>query len=366
MSHAQSLIPPFSNGFMNYWLFHGATINKTISLTGATTCSRSSIWNKVLNTATSWKLELKYTAFNPTGEFVADGLALWYMPISVEETYQSKQFAYGGPFTNFTGLLIAIDTFKQKNGQTLPRTAQQSSVIVVHNKIPRVYDWETEGHAIKSGRCLVTNRYYGTDKTVSTVALEYVDNVLRVYHTNNSNVLEWCLTVRGINLPLGYSFGISAASGGYSGQFEVRHFKFHPEARSFNGQPLAVIDAVKDYHDPNNVTQNDSFPFHIIYALLGFIIFIIILLIILVVFLFKNRNQSSGNVEEKSGPKVMETGNSLRTVQSDRAPVNTGKSNIVLPKVSFTHRLTPVSNNDDYANYGNYEDMSYDHLNFSQ
>lgn len=222
------MITPFTNGSSN-WLFRGATLtdHQTIALTEKATCSRRSVWNTIPTFETSWKIELKYTTHSST-RFMADGIALWYLPPNVQHTYESSQTTYGGPAGEFTGLLIAIDNYQNtKKPKNLDRNFEQSAIIAVFNETPKKYDFETEGYDIMSGRCLVRNRYFGRIDTISTLTLEYDSNVLSIFHTNYTGDFQFCLRINNLTLPLGYNFGISAATGGFYSIFELITLNMH-------------------------------------------------------------------------------------------------------------------------------------------
>lgn len=287
----QSLIPPFVNGTSKNWLFRGATItdHKTIALTELATCSRRSVWNKIPNLFNSWKVELKYTVFNPSkNQEVADGLALWYLPPSVQHTYESSQFSYGGPSGNFTGLLIAIDPYTPpKNNITLQRDNSESAIIVVYNDFPRMYNWTTEGHDIMSGQCLVTNRYNGSVDTISTLEVLFNGNDLSIYHSFGYQSKKFCLEVKNLKLPLGYNFGVSAATGGFKALFEIYHFKFYSDSQ----QIIQTYEEAKNINEEKTTKIDVTHLYFLNYGLIGAIIFIVVVFTIIIVVLLNSRKR---------------------------------------------------------------------------
>uniref|UniRef100_A0A336N152 CSON008024 protein n=1 Tax=Culicoides sonorensis TaxID=179676 RepID=A0A336N152_CULSO len=358
LSESQSLIPPFSNS--HNWLFRGSTItpNKTIQLTELKTCSRKSVWNTIPNLATSWKLTFEYTAFSPNkDQRVADGLALWYLPPSVQSTYESAQFMYGGPSGNFTGLLIAIDTYSQKSSKNLKRNFDQSAVIVVYNDVPREYNWETEGFEIESGRGLVTNRYLNTNESISKMAIEYVDNILKIYHNERDNDLHLVLTVKDLKLPLGYNFGISAASGGLFGLFELRNFKFHPDSLTMSQQLPQVYESTKpvQVHMITKTVTEPTSSSTIMYSMFGLCGMIILIL-------SQNNSKRAQETINATAPEQNESGCAIEMKEVQGAPP-------ILPpkpkKKRFYFKLSTYTGHGRNLHRSHDPNDDYDHLNFN-
>lgn len=237
LNETYSLFPPFVQSLTKNWQVHNISLTKndSIVLTPREKSKWGSIWSRIPTSSNSWKLVLNYSAYNfGSLSDIADGLALWYLPTSSQLRYEPSHHTYGGPGgpnRNFTGLMIAIDNHKFPSNYSLNRTSDQAAIIVVYNEVPRLYDWIHEGFDIAAGRCLVQNRYRNTSNTFSKLAVEYVDEVLNVYHTNESQELELCVTVRDLKMPSGYLLGISAGNGGIVGAYEVHSFMFYDDKR---------------------------------------------------------------------------------------------------------------------------------------
>lgn len=161
--------------------------------------------------------------------------------------------------------MIAVDVYYQ-NGQVnaLSRTNDQSAIIVVYNEKPRKYNWWSEGFEIMSGRCLVRNQVRNKLNKVETLTVEYVKETLKVYHTNEPS--NTCVTVNNLKLPVGYQFGISAASGLHKGPFQVRSFNFYdfvslgdfnlpPKYDSFDKLLERAIQMLKNGTEPNGKSK---------------------------------------------------------------------------------------------------------------
>lgn len=232
MNGTYSLLPPFTRESTSNWLLRNATLSKpdSIVLTPHESSKWGSIWNQHPTKSNSWKAVLRYSVF---GKFqpIADGIAFWLLPVNSQWTYAANHHVYGGPNRDFTGLLIAIDNYQLPSNLTLNRTSDESAVIVVYNKEARHYNWITEGQDIMSGRCLVRNRYRNTTNTFAKLAVEYVDEELKVYHTNGTEKLQLCVAIRSIQIPTGYLLGISAGNGLFIGAFEVQSFMYYEDKR---------------------------------------------------------------------------------------------------------------------------------------
>lgn len=199
--------------------------NQRITLTTLGSGQNGSIWSEHPVTSKSWKVELSYTAYKGTDALIADGIALWYAPPISKSTFRGQHEIYGGPSTSFTGLMIAVDVYYQPSSYTLSRTNDQSAIIVVNNDYARKYDWDTEGHNIVSGRCLVRNQERRDPNKIETLTVEYANESLKVYHTNEE--ASPCVVLNSLKLPAGYHFGISASTGGTQGAFQLRSFKLY-------------------------------------------------------------------------------------------------------------------------------------------
>uniref|UniRef100_A0A336LGK4 CSON009210 protein n=1 Tax=Culicoides sonorensis TaxID=179676 RepID=A0A336LGK4_CULSO len=344
ISQFQSLIPPF-NYSLDTWIFRGSSINSrgTIPLTEPSTCSRKSVWSKLPNLAESWKLELDYISYNENENAPnADGMALWYLPPSFQDNYDSHQLTYGGPTGAFTGLLVVIDPYQGVGDRLIERNKDQSVVAVIYNEFPRTYNFRNEGVDEKLGGCLVTNRYNNRTETISTLALEYADNKLRVYHSNGSRLLETCDTVD-VKLPLGYNFGVSAANGGIPGVFELISFKFYPSATSEKPKLPHKIDYT--------------------YILTGCLTLALILLTSSCILLWKKNREIKQLKNEDSYYAYYQEGNSGQ-------PANVPQSAVMTRRARLPHYADPnLIEGKIQTSMNNFESQDgdeYDHLNFNR
>lgn len=206
---------------------------------------KGSIWSKHSPSTAYWKVKLNYSAHGD-GEEIADGLAFWFVPPITHWDYKPHHESYGGPGPTFKGLMIAVDVHKQYDDRVLARTNEhQSAVLVVYNEVPRVYDWDTEGHDILSGRCLVTDQHKESELQ-QILIVEYVNKKLNVYHTSDGKGPQLCVTVNSLAIPSGYNFGISAGTGGIDGTFDVHSFELYEYGKPTD--PITVFETTHETH----------------------------------------------------------------------------------------------------------------------
>uniref|UniRef100_A0A336KKY3 CSON011745 protein n=1 Tax=Culicoides sonorensis TaxID=179676 RepID=A0A336KKY3_CULSO len=225
-----SLIPPFDDSIKQHWHLTSPKIfqNCRISLTPYTNRILSFMWNENPTPKASWKAVLQYTAFNDE-EKIADGIAFFLIPPKTSVSFGANM---NGLFTGFMGLMIAIDNSKNPY-YTLHQSNNQAAVNVVYNKIPDRYNWYSEGYENRLGSCVVNIRYGNSNQSISTLAVEYVDGVLNVYHTNKTqnletNEMEFCTSVKGLEIPPGF-VRFYAFYYPYMEAYEVHSFKFYDD-----------------------------------------------------------------------------------------------------------------------------------------
>lgn len=245
-----------------------------------------SIWNKIPIQTTKWLLELTYTSSSSWPE-IGDGMALWLLPKFPNCT--GWHHSYGGPPPNFQGLMIAIDTFKHFGNGTLPRSLNQSVVLTVNNLAPKHFDYDSEGHDLRSGICTVTNRYWATPDTVSKMFIQYHDKTLTVHHTDSSvENYQLCMTVTGMKLSQEAYLGISASSGFIIGEFNIHSFKFYQRKETVDD---AARKSKKLTGNSSSLIENNCRDNAIVsYAVAGVAVFFFFFSIVLAVLLIREKS----------------------------------------------------------------------------
>uniref|UniRef100_A0A336MP84 CSON002029 protein n=1 Tax=Culicoides sonorensis TaxID=179676 RepID=A0A336MP84_CULSO len=342
-----SLIAPFNEELYKFWLFRHAIISESedrIILTPKQPSKWGAIWNLIPTPPNiSWKAMLQYTAYNSKKE-IADGIAFWLLqPGSLN--FEPAHRRYGGN-TNFTGLMIAIDSYKSPSNYSLKCNEDQATIIVVYNEHPR--------NDIKSGRCLVKNRYRNTTKIISNLVVEYADDVLKVYHTNGTQALELCTTIKNLKIPSGYLIGLSASNGGYVGAYEVHSFKFYD-----------VMEYVKnvDKNDPDSQRKLLTY----LYIVSGLLIFVTLFCFISSVHFLRKRfckKQSNDDEETEYQPEQIPT--EILELERDRRNMRLAlmRQKPVIDSPGPSIPSAPQRDSNDYdAIYKNVHE--YDHLNWN-
>uniref|UniRef100_A0A336MIG8 CSON002029 protein n=1 Tax=Culicoides sonorensis TaxID=179676 RepID=A0A336MIG8_CULSO len=343
-----SLIPPFDEALYNFWLFRNVTLSESgdrVILTPRRPSKWGGIWNLIPTPPDiSWKAMLQYTAYNDNTE-IADGIAFWLLPPG-SLNYEPAHVRYGGPNTNFTGLMIAIDSYKFPSNYSLNRTTDQAAIIVVYNEKSRHFDWVSEGHDIFSGRCLVKNRYQNKTKIISKLVVEYADAELKIYHTNGTNELEFCTTVKNLKIPSGYLIGLSAGNGDIVGAYEVHSFKFY-----------------EDKNDPDSQRKLLTY----LYIVSGLLIFVTLFCFISSVHFLRKRfckKQSNDDEETEYQPEQIPT--EILELERDRRNMRLAlmRQKPVIDSPGPSIPSAPQRDSNDYdAIYKNVHE--YDHLNWN-
>ena len=158
----------------------------------------------------SWEAKLTFK-IHGSSRIGADGIGLWYKKGS--EFTGDK--AFGGP-GSWTGLLIALDTFDNTNGRNSPK------IIGLFNDGSQEYNAGDNGKSLTIGSCAPNFRGRKYELFVS-----YDSDMKRldVKHkpAETAGAPKECFSAN-VDLPPGYFFGMSAATGGLSDNHDVTQF----------------------------------------------------------------------------------------------------------------------------------------------
>ncbi|VDM95277.1 unnamed protein product, partial [Thelazia callipaeda] len=199
-----------------YWNLQGNTVvtGQYIRLTADTQSAQGGIWNAVPVTARNWELQVTFAIHGSTGDLFGDGAALWYVqePLKTGTVFGSKDY--------FRGLGIFLDTYSNHNG---PHGHGHPYISAMVNNGSLHYDHDMDGTHTQLGgahtgcEAKFRNKLYQTQ-----IMVRYVNDVLSIY-TDILDTSEWkeCMIVRDVQLPTGYYFGITAATGDLSDFHDV-------------------------------------------------------------------------------------------------------------------------------------------------
>jgi len=168
------------------------------------------IWNRNPVNTRKWEAELQFQITNPK-TLGGDGLAFWY---TKEKGQEGPVF---GSRDNWVGLGVFIDTYDNDGSGDNPH------ISVIVNDGTKMYNPDTDGKDLEIGGCKAMVR---RTTRPSSILVRYNQDSqnLQVEYSVDSGAWMRCVDVNGVDLPTGYYFGVSAATGGLSDIHDV--FKF--------------------------------------------------------------------------------------------------------------------------------------------
>lgn len=199
------------------WDFLGNTMvtNNYVRLTADAQSLRGAIWNKVPCFLRNWEMQIHFKVHGRGKDLFGDGFVFWYVkePMQEGDVFGSKDF--------FTGLAVIMDTYSNHNG---PHNHGHPYISAMINNGTLHYDHDRDGtHTQLSSGCVAKFRNLEHDTYIS---VKYVHDTLTVStDIDNKQVFKECFSVDGVKLPLGYYFGVSAATGDLSDAHDIISLK---------------------------------------------------------------------------------------------------------------------------------------------
>ncbi|XP_033221290.1 vesicular integral-membrane protein VIP36 isoform X2 [Belonocnema kinseyi] len=214
MKREHSLVRPYQGSGMTmpYWDFMGSTIvtNNYIRLTPDLQSKQGAIWNSIPVNVRNWELQVHFKVHGKGRELFGDGLAIWYAKDRMQEgpVFGNKDF--------FQGLGIILDTYSNHNG---PHNHQHPYISAMINNGTLHYDHDRDGTHTQLAGCEAKFRNLEQD---TLIAVRYERDTLTVSTIMGTDD-KWkeCLSVKGIKLPTGYYFGMSATTGDLSDNHDI-------------------------------------------------------------------------------------------------------------------------------------------------
>ncbi|MCP9263996.1 Vesicular integral-membrane protein VIP36 [Dirofilaria immitis] len=174
-----------------YWDIQGTTFvtGQYVRLTADVQSVQGGIWNNVPVNVRDWELHVNFTIHGSTGDLFGDGAAIWYVqdPAQSGPVFGSKDY--------FRGLGIFLDTYSNHNG---PHGHGHPYISAMINNGSLHYDHDMDG----------THTQLGVNIQIYTDVL-------------GTGQWKECMSVDGVQLPTGYYFGITAATGDLSDYHDV-------------------------------------------------------------------------------------------------------------------------------------------------
>ncbi|XP_066589050.1 vesicular integral-membrane protein VIP36 [Prorops nasuta] len=243
MKREFSLIRPYQGAGMSIpnWDFMGSTMvtNNYIRLTPDLQSKQGAIWSIIPCHVRNWELQVHFKVHGKGRDLFGDGLAIWY----------AKERMEGGPvFGNkdfFQGLAIILDTYSNHNG---PHNHQHPYISAMINNGSLHYDHDRDGTHTQLAGCEAKFRNLDHD---THIAVRYERDTLTV-STDISNKAAWkeCFSVKGVKLPTGYHFGVSATTGDLSDNHDILSIRLFE---------LDLADDPKDLEDRSSIIPSAEY-----------------------------------------------------------------------------------------------------------
>eukprot|EP00698_Gefionella_okellyi_P012306 TRINITY_DN3309_c0_g1_i1.p1 TRINITY_DN3309_c0_g1~~TRINITY_DN3309_c0_g1_i1.p1 ORF type:complete len:656 (-),score=191.38 TRINITY_DN3309_c0_g1_i1:101-2020(-) len=195
------------------WMMSGDAIltDMGVRLTPALESRSGSVWNVERVNAGNWVVtfEFRIHGGRSTG---ADGMAFWYVQKPEE---RGPVFGHS---ESWNGLGVFIDTFDNDGRRNNPYV----SVIISDGSARFDHGSDNQGKSAVAG-CVVKD--LRNPRGNSKMKIVYDHNVLQVL-VDSQNEGQWttCVTVDSADLPRGYHFGLSAATGSVADNHDVMNF----------------------------------------------------------------------------------------------------------------------------------------------
>jgi mannose-binding lectin 2 len=162
----------------------------------------------------NWEIHLEFRVSGKGKDLFGDGMAFWYVrnPLSTGPVFGNEEL--------FSGLGVFLDTYANQNGAHSHGHPYISAM--VNNGSTR-YDHDRDGTHSELAGC--ESKFRGSDHP-TYFSVRYEGDVLTV-STDIAGKNEWteCFKVAGVQLPTGYYFGVSAATGDLSDNHDVISFR---------------------------------------------------------------------------------------------------------------------------------------------
>uniref|UniRef100_A0A183B7J7 L-type lectin-like domain-containing protein n=1 Tax=Echinostoma caproni TaxID=27848 RepID=A0A183B7J7_9TREM len=164
-------------------------------LTNDVRSQQGGISSTMPTTYVNWVIQIIFHVHGEGKHLYGDGFAFWYTQDPI--TFGN---AFGAP-PKFRGLGVFFDTYANQNG---PHTHEHPYISVMVNNGSASYDHDRDGTLTAVAGC--SSDFRG--KPYSTVVLKYSGDDKEIS----------CIAVDNVRLPVGYYFGLSAATGDLSGK----------------------------------------------------------------------------------------------------------------------------------------------------
>ncbi|XP_059171508.1 vesicular integral-membrane protein VIP36-like [Physella acuta] len=270
-----SLTKPYQGSGMGipHWDMLGSTMvtNNYIRLTPDRQSKMGAIWNNVPCFVRNWEVHVQFEVHGSGKSLFGDGFAVWY---TKDRMLPGNVFGNADPFV---GLAVFLDTYSNHNG---PHNHNHPYISAMVNNGSLTYDHDTDGTHTQLAGC---ESQFRNKKYDTFLAIRYEGNTLTVsVDIDNKNGWKECFSVSGIKLPVGYFFGLSAATGDLADNHDIISVKFYELATDSKEQE-AVYDGLPEAQsmEPPRDRVDDNKGSYLLGNLTGWKLLVIIILLII-------------------------------------------------------------------------------------
>eukprot|EP00732_Lithocolla_globosa_P002637 Lithocolla_globosa_v1_NODE_1796_length_2332_cov_39.836627.p1 type:complete len:483 gc:universal NODE_1796_length_2332_cov_39.836627:596-2044(+) len=226
-----------SNAIVPHWETLGDVMvsNDYMRLTASVRSQRGGLWSEEPLNFDNWEIEMKLL-ISGRGRIGGDGLAFWYT--------KDRELGpvYGGKDT-WDGLGVLFDTYDNDGMRNNPY------ILGVLNDGSMPYAIDTDGIEQAFGGCV---KNFRNTAFPTQAKITFLDGTLTVAvdTTSRGKNYRTCFTQKGLDLPKGYYFGITAATGGLADDHDIFSF----ETWELN-PPIQNGPSIEPVEEPDEETQ---------------------------------------------------------------------------------------------------------------
>lgn len=213
-----SLIKPYtgSGAEIPNWEIVGNTFitSTQIRLTADEQSKTGGVWNTQPVWSRDWEFQVSFKVSGSTGDLFGDGMAIWYIS---EPNLMGPVF---GGRDYFRGMAVFLDTYSNHNG---PHQHGHPFISAMVSDGSLHYDHDKDGtHTQLGGENTGCTAKFRNKEHDTQLLIRYVGDTLSIFtDIENKGVWNLCMSVNNVQLPTGYYFGISAATGDLSDAHDV-------------------------------------------------------------------------------------------------------------------------------------------------
>lgn len=338
-----TLLPPFTPVSTSFWTYKDTCKLHLdhIQMTSSDLTKIGSIWNNFKVQSSSWSVALNYTRYNTSQSGIAttrDKIALWYTSDNdIDADYILEYHLGHQKLRNIEGFLIAVES---------------------HANLTEVRF--TNGTTSRSCQQLENSAL----RMESLLELRFTDGTLVVNHTNQEGSPSFCvIIVHGLDVRVGYFFGITASTRITERTFNVNSFLFdnkEVEVSSNTANPEVVLDE----QIRSEIPPPAPYWKNLVYGQMVVVLLLVVVVVVVGIAIIRKLSSSIRESTSQTMPELIRLA-SFREEGYNRNSDNTYQRT----QAGSYYQRTPSGN---YHIYENPRDLmpkkkdDYDHLNFNR